>query len=55
MRSPDGGRLYAKYAVAERLGQTLAAIERMSEAEFSGWMAYFEIKAQKEAHAAKRH
>lgn len=44
MQSPGGGRLFTQYAVAEKLGKTLAEIRAMPESEFTGWVAYFNAK-----------
>jgi hypothetical protein len=44
MQSPDGGRLFEQYTVAEALGKTLAEIRKMPEPEFAGWLAYLKLK-----------
>jgi hypothetical protein len=40
--------LYFKYALAEKLNKTLQELESISFKEFQGWLAYFELKKQKE-------
>ena len=40
-------QLYIKYALAEKLNKTLAEIEEMTVEEFQGWLAYLEIKEEK--------
>lgn len=44
MKTPGGGRLFSQYAVAEKLGKTLDEIKSMPEAEFAGWLTFFEVK-----------
>jgi hypothetical protein len=36
-----------QYALAEKLGKTLAEIESITVEEFQGWLAYLEIKEEK--------
>lgn len=39
-------RLSNQFALAERLGKTLAEVRQMPEAEFAGWCAWFAAKAE---------
>lgn len=37
----------ARFQLADRLHKTIGEIGEMSEAEFDGWLAYFEIMDEK--------
>jgi hypothetical protein len=39
---------FAKFALADRLGQPLSVIEAMTLDEFSGWQAFFVVEAEKQ-------
>jgi len=36
-----------RYALAEKLNKSLAELEQMTVEEFQGWLAYLEIKEEK--------
>jgi hypothetical protein len=39
--------LYARYALADRLGKTLEEINELTVNEFIGWVAYLNIVSEK--------
>lgn len=41
------------YALADRLHKTVAEIEQMTIDEFSGWVAYCKIRAEREKHGKR--
>lgn len=43
----------AIYALADRLHKTVAEIEQMTVDEFSGWVAYCKIRAEREKHGKR--
>ena len=47
MRAPEGGLIYAVYALAENLHKTVHEVLQMPQHEFQGWMAYFEEKEKR--------
>lgn len=40
-------QLYIRYALAEKLNKTLTEIDSMTVEEFQGWLAYLEIKEER--------
>ncbi len=38
----------ALYSLAERLGKTLHEVGQISHEEFNGWLAYYQLRAEKD-------
>lgn len=42
--TPDGGRLFNQFAVADKMGKSLEEVRSLSETEFVGWLAFYSAK-----------